>query len=96
MPEGDITVNFKISSPKIELTKMSENNTSVEKVDLSILLMEMTNEVLEEEGKGLRLRVEEVNAGIIVRSDSSAEVIKSPAYKEDIKGLHPKSQRKLR
>ena len=85
MPEGDITVNFKISLPKIELTKMSENNTSVEKVDLSILLMEMANEVLEEEGKGLRLRVEEVNAGIIVCPDSSAEVIKSPAYKEDIK-----------
>jgi len=45
---------------------MNENNTSVEKVDLSILLMEMANEVLEEEGKGLRLRVEEVNAGIII------------------------------
>ena len=66
MPEGDIAVNLKISLPKIELTKMSENNTSVEKVDLSILLMEMANEVLEEEGKGLRLRVEEVNAGIII------------------------------
>ena len=84
-PECDITVNFKISLPKIELTKMSENNTNKEKVDLGILLMEMANEVLEGEGKGLRLRVEEVNAGIIVRSDSSAEVIKSPAYKEDIK-----------
>ena len=45
---------------------MSENNTSVEKVDLGILLMEMVNEVLEGEGKGLRLRVEEVNAGIII------------------------------
>ena len=85
MPEGDITVNLKISLPKIELTKMSENNTSVEKVDLNILLMEMANEVLEGEGKGLRLRVEEVNAGIIVRPDTAAEVIKSPAYKEDIK-----------
>ena len=41
MPEGDIAVNLKISLPKIELTKMSENNTSVEKVDL--MLMEMAN-----------------------------------------------------
>jgi len=47
-PEGDITVNLKISLPKIELTKMSENNTSVEKVDL--MLMEMAN--WREKGKG--------------------------------------------
>lgn len=65
---------------------MSENkDMSMEKIELNGLLMEMVNEVLEEEGKGLRLRVEEVDAGIIVCPDSTAEVIKSPAHKEDVK-----------
>jgi hypothetical protein len=46
----------------------------------------MVNEVLEEEGKGLRLRVEEGEVGVFVPSvTAAAEVIKSPAYKEDVK-----------
>lgn len=65
---------------------MSENkDTGIEKIELNSLLMEMANEVLEEVGKGLRLRVEEVDAGIIISPDSPAEVIRSPAYKEDVK-----------
>jgi len=66
---------------------MSENkDISREKIELNELLIEMVNEVLEEEGKGLRLRVEEVDAGVFVPSvTAAAEVIKSPAYKEDVK-----------
>jgi hypothetical protein len=65
---------------------MSENKDMVEKIELNDLLIEMVNEVLEEEGKGLRLRVEEVDASIFVPTVTAAdEVIKSPAYKEDVK-----------
>jgi hypothetical protein len=66
---------------------MSKNkDISREKIELNELLIEMVNEVLEEEGKGLRLRVEEGEVGVFVPSvTAAAEVIKSPAYKEDVK-----------
>jgi len=65
---------------------MSENkDMGMEKIELNDLLMEMVNEVLEEEGKGLGLQVEEVDAVIIVCPDSTVELTMSPAYKEDVK-----------
>ena len=65
---------------------MSENkDMGMEKIELNDLLMEMVNEVLEEEGKGLGLQVEEVDVGIIVCPDSASEIIKSPEYKEEVK-----------
>ncbi len=58
----------------------------MEKIVLNDLLMEIVNEVLEEEGKGLKLlRVEEVDVGILICPDGTLELIKSPAYKDDVR-----------
>ncbi len=66
---------------------MSQNeDMSMEKIVLNDLLMEIVNEVLEEEGEGLKLlRVEEVDVGILICPDGTLEVIKSPVYKDDVR-----------
>lgn len=64
---------------------MSEDN-GAEKAGLNNLLKEITNGILEEEeGKRFKLRVEEVDTGIFVSPIAAVEVMKSPAYKEDMK-----------
>jgi len=58
----------------------------MEKIELNDLLMEMMNEILGEEGsEKLKLRVEEVDAGIFVSPVATVELIKSPAHMEDVK-----------
>lgn len=66
---------------------MSENkDTSMEKIELNDLLKVMMNEILGAEGsEKLKLRVEEVDAGIFVSPVVAIEFIKSPMYKEDVK-----------
>ena len=57
-----------------------------EKAGLNELLRVIMNGILEvEKGKGLKLRVEEVDTGIFVSPVAAAEVMKSPARREDIK-----------
>ena len=57
-----------------------------EKAGLNELLRVIMNGILEvEKGKGLKLRVEEVDTGIFVSPVAAAEVMKSPAHREDIK-----------
>ncbi len=57
----------------------------VEKAGLNDALKEIMNDSLEEESEKLKLRVEEVDAGIFVSPVAAAELIKSPAYREDVK-----------
>lgn len=58
----------------------------MEKIELNDLLMEIVNGILGEEGsEKLKLRVEEVDAGIFVSPVAATELIKSPAHMEDVK-----------
>ncbi|MGB2841574.1 MAG: hypothetical protein WBC40_03715 [Halobacteriota archaeon] len=62
------------------------NDMSMEKIELNDLLKEMINEILGAEGsEKLKLRVEEVDAGIFVSPAVAIEFIKAPMYKEDVK-----------
>lgn len=66
---------------------MSENkDKDVENTELNEVLKGMMNEILEVEGsEKLKLRVEEVDAGIFVSPVAAIELIKSPVHSEDVK-----------
>ncbi len=77
------------STGKLEVFKnhkMSEKK-GVEKAGLNNELKEIMNGILEgEEGtEKLKLRVDKVETGIFVSPVVAVELIKSPAYKEDVK-----------
>ncbi|MEA2033094.1 MAG: hypothetical protein U9N41_05880 [Euryarchaeota archaeon] len=63
---------------------MSEKG-GVEKAGLNNELKEIMNGILEGEEGTEKLRVEEVDTGIFVSPFASRELIKSPAYKEDVR-----------
>lgn len=67
------------------MKKMSERE-GVENEELNAVLRETMNNILEAHGsESLKLRVEEVDAGIFVSPVAETELIKSPVYKGDVK-----------
>ncbi len=64
--------------------KMNEKE-GAEKAGLNNALKEIVNGILEGEEGSEKLRVEEVEIGIFVSPVVNVELIKSPAYKEDVK-----------